>query len=68
MITVLPAFLSTFPYALDEVVYSEGNLKLCEPPATTRGRLPAFGITFHDRVRVTFWWFLKKKVAKFGSQ
>ncbi len=40
-------------------MYSLGNLKLCDPVDETLGRFPALGITFQDRVRVTFWWFLK---------
>ena len=43
------------------VVYSLGNLKLCTPMAFTRGRFPAFGMTFQASDRVTFWWFLKKQ-------
>ena len=41
-------------------MYSEGNLKLCEPKDESRGSVPALGITFQDRVSVTFLWFLRR--------
>jgi hypothetical protein len=44
-------------------VYSEGNLKLCAPVDDILGRLPALGITFHERVKVTFLWSLEKSIA-----
>ena len=36
------------------VVYSLGNLKLCEPVDCILGRFPAFGITFQANFKVTF--------------
>lgn len=36
------------------VVYSEGNLKLCDPVDEILGRFPAFGMMFHERDKVTF--------------
>ena len=40
-------------------MYSEGNLKLCDPRDVSRGSVPALGTTFQERVSVTFLWFLR---------
>ena len=39
-------------YALD--VYSLGKAVWCLPPANINGKVPTFGIIFHDRENVIF--------------
>ena len=51
-----------------DVVYSAGNLKLCAPEEESRGSVPALGITFQERVSVTFWWFLWEGYGEFDDE